>query len=122
MLSEAASKRIPWILLAFVGAALILDFLLWWASLGYALHTTVCDPTRSQDNCPCYNALFAFAMSWAYDLNYWGVLVTAIATAFIAWFTFSLRDATRQQATIAERSREHFRVTERAYMQMSHEG
>jgi len=57
---------------------------------------------------------------WGFKFNYWGPLVTAIATGFIAWFTLSLRDATKEQGKLTERADEHFQVTERAYVKMSH--
>jgi len=37
-------------------------------------------------------------------LNFYGVLATAIATGFIAWFTFSLRNATAEQGRLTEQS------------------
>ena len=104
MLNEKIRKKLPWAILLVVVLAIFADFVLWWGSLGYPLHAIVCDPTTNQKNCPSYNVLFAFAMSWAYDLNYWGMLVTAIATGFIAWFTFSLRDATAEQGRLTEKS------------------
>ena len=45
---------------------------------------------------------------------------TAAATGAIAWFTLSLRDATREQAKLADRGGQHFRATERASVKMSH--
>jgi hypothetical protein len=43
-------------------------------------------------------------MSWAYDLNYWGAMVTAIATACIAWFTWTLRQSSIAQAQLTQKS------------------
>ena len=102
MLNKQFRKRLPWLLLSAVFLAVFVDFVWWWASLSYSFSTAVCDPTGSQQDCPRYNPLFAFAVSWAYDLNYWGAMVTAIATGFIAWFTFSLRDATKEQGRLTQ--------------------
>lgn len=119
MLAET-HKRIRWAVVLAGVIAVLCNFAWWWRSLDYSLYATVCDPTKGHPNCPSYNVIAAFVLDGAYDLNYWGVLVTAVATGFIAWFTFSLRDATRQQAKLAERSGDHFTVTERAYVNLSH--
>ena len=117
MLTKEARRRLPWIILWIALLAIFLDFLHWWASLDYALHAAVCDPTTNNQNCVSYNVFFAFAVSWAYDLNYWGALVTAIATGFIAWFTFSLRDVTAEQARLTQEiinlTRDEFNATHR---------
>ena len=99
---------------------ILVAFFFYWRSLDYALYTTVCDPSTPNDECYGHNVAVAFVLTSALKLNYWGALGTAIATGVIAWFTLSLRDVGREQGIIATRANWHFRVTERAYLKVSH--
>ena len=77
-----------WIVILALVAYLFLFW--WWASLGYPLEGQICNPPGSNQNCESYNILFAFAVATIDKLNFYGVIITAIATGFIAAFTFTL--------------------------------
>jgi hypothetical protein len=91
------------------GAALVLLLFWWWASSGYPTQGQICDPPDSAQNCTNHNVLFSSVRYALYELNFYGVLITAIATALIARFTIVL-------ASVGRRQIDDTRILERAYL------
>ena len=79
-------------------------FLIWiWESwLG---HTSgdICsqNPYTHQKECAPHNIVLVVLWQIGELLKDYGVIITAVATAFIAWFTFTLRQSTDKLAEIA---------------------
>ena len=79
---------------------------LWWASSGYPLDGPICPSTGTKDDCTRHNVILYSAWGIAKVADQWGVLITAIATGFIAWFTFTLRNSTERLWLASERHSE----------------
>src|SRR5262249_20588307 len=60
-------------------------------------------------HCDRYNVFFAAIWKLAKAIDPWGVLITAIATGIIAWFTASIRRVNHDQLL-------HSRASDRAYI------
>jgi hypothetical protein len=69
----------------------------WWASSGYPTQSEICEPPGTTNNCERYNILFALAWNAAKKLDPWSVLISAIATGVIAWFTITLARMSKRQ-------------------------
>src|SRR6516165_5708632 len=69
----------------------------------------ICEVTARGKDCDSYNILFASAWNIAKAADHWSALITAIATAFIAYFTKTIWDINRNQL-------QHGRQVERAYI------
>jgi len=106
MLSDQHKKRIALCAAAIAGLAIFV----WWASSGYPTEEQICKPPPEDYDCPSYNILSAFAVRTLDIFNYYG---TAIATGVIAWFTIVL-------ARVGSSADKNFKVTERAYVKISH--
>lgn len=70
--------------------------LLWWASFGYPIEITVCEPANGSDKCSAHYVPVGIIRWVLFQLDRYGVLLTAIFTAFIAWFTWTLRESTEK--------------------------
>ena len=108
MLTSRRKKQVAAIIVIGGCAALFL----WWASCGYPTEEPYCKPPPEDYDCPSYNIFVYVAVRILDVFNYYG---TAIATGVIAWFTYVL-------VTIGKRADIHFRVSERAYVKLSHIG
>jgi hypothetical protein len=62
----------------------------WWGSSGFLLEGQICEVTDPPKNCESYNVFFYSTWRLAKAADHWSALVTAIATAFVAWFTWTL--------------------------------
>src|ERR1700677_225046 len=96
----------------FRGSEVVIGFVLGFASLllifllssDFAAHYEICETTKEgAKECARYGVVsFAFRELGIFLDSYNG-LITAIATAFIAWFTFSLRRSTDRLWDAGER-------------------
>jgi hypothetical protein len=78
----------------------------WWASWGFPLEHPICGEGQTAPNCPSYNIILFSVWRLA---EFWGVLITAIATGAVAYFTGTIWLVNRSQLA---RSQE----VERAYV------
>jgi hypothetical protein len=85
----------------------------WWATSGFPFEGEICEIAKPPKNCSSHNVFLYSAYRLASISNEWGVLITAIATAVVAWFTATLWQSNRDQLA-------HNRRVERAYVKMSH--
>jgi hypothetical protein len=96
-------RRFPEVVLGFLlgFATLLIIFLL---SSDIAAHYEVCEATKeSAKNCASYNVLSYALHKIGTALDSYNGVITAIATAFIAWFTLSLRQSTDRLWDAGER-------------------
>jgi hypothetical protein len=93
--------------------ALVVVFVIWmnwWASWGFPLEYPICGKGENAvANCPSRNILLFSVWRLAELLDPWGVLITAIATGAVAYFTWVIKGINLSQL---ERSQE----VERAYV------
>src|SRR5262245_30083751 len=83
---------------------------LWaYALAGFPSQGEICEITARGKDCGSYNILFAWAWNIAKAADHWSALITAIATAFIAYFTKTIWDINRSQLR-------HGHQVERAYI------
>ncbi len=106
MLSDLRKKRVALCAAAVACAAIFV----WWVSSGYPTDEQICKPPPEDYDCSDYNILFAFAAHALDIFNYYG---TAIATGVIAWFTIVL-------VRVGRSADKNFKVSERAYVKISH--
>ncbi len=97
-----------------VACATFLIFLLSFLEPGYA---HICENADNPHpaNCPSYNVVAFFFSRFIGLTNQYGPAITAFATIAIGFFTLTLWRST-------DRAGEHYKSTERAYIQMSHHG
>src|SRR5713101_7242925 len=71
--------------------------LLWiLASYGYPTQIEICEPSGGTEKCS-YHYIPVGIIRWVLlQLDRYGVLITAVATVFIAWFTWTLRRSTEK--------------------------
>jgi hypothetical protein len=69
---------------------------LWWASSGYPTEAKICDSPGGTQNCASHNIISYVAVRALDGLNLYGTLIAAVATGFIAWFTWTLRQSTEK--------------------------
>jgi hypothetical protein len=95
-------KRYEFLIGFLLGFATLLVILL--LTSDFAAHYEICEPTHSgAKECSNYNVLsYAIFKLWT-ALDALNGAITAIATAFIAWFTFSLRESTDKLWDAGER-------------------
>lgn len=79
----------------------------WWASAGYPTEAKICNPPASTNNCESHNILFALAVVALDKLNFYGVLITAIATGVIGYFTYTLKQSTDKLWRASEDQLDH---------------
>jgi hypothetical protein len=98
-----------------IAGALIGMILLWAVSSIFGLTGEICEKASgAQDgNCPSYNLLFSGIWHLTETANWLSPALTALATIAIGYFTWTLWRS-------GDRTGEHFRASERAYMLMSH--
>jgi hypothetical protein len=96
-------RRFPDLLVGFLlGFALLLVIFL--LSSDMAAHYEICETTREgAKECASYNVLPYALRKVGAALDAYNGLITAIATIFIAWFTFSLRRSTDKLWDAGER-------------------
>jgi len=82
-------------LIAILPIAYVLSFW-WWASSGYPTQGEICEVTNAGKNCANYNIILVTAWKLAATVDHWSALISAIATGFIAWFTWTLRQSTEK--------------------------
>jgi len=73
---------------------LVAVWLIWWASSGYPLKGQICEIANPPQNCATHNIIAYSAWRLAKFVDDWSALITAIATAAITGFTFTLKRAT----------------------------
>lgn len=75
-------------------------------SLLTPLHANICkeNPHTNHEDCASYNLVLVVLWHIFELLNYYGVGITAVATAFIGWFTATLWRATTEQAGLTRES------------------
>jgi hypothetical protein len=76
--------------------AILLYVIALWTSVlgGFSTQSEICEVTAAGKDCHSYNLLVVTAWKIAQATDHWSTLITAIATACIAWFTLSLRQST----------------------------
>lgn len=79
-----------------------------WALAGYPTQALICEPPDSTKDCTSHNILFALVRHALYELNFYGVLITAVATAAIGRFTWTIKGINQSQLA-------HSHQVERAY-------
>jgi hypothetical protein len=89
-----------------VGAFAVL--FLAWASLGYPTEITICEVANGTEKCGSHYVPVGIVRWVLFQLDRYGVLLTAIFTAFIAWFTLTLRRSTDKLWDAGERQLRHF--------------
>jgi hypothetical protein len=62
----------------------------WWASSGFPLEGQICEQQHTANNCEGYNILVYSALKVAATADHWSAFITAIATGFVARFTWTL--------------------------------
>src|ERR1700747_1202620 len=96
--------------IAIVVALCVYVVSLWaYALSGFPTEALICDPPGSAKDCNSHNILLTLVLYALYELNFYGVLITAIATGVIAKFTVTLARVGRQQI-------EDTHILERAYI------
>jgi hypothetical protein len=80
--------------LSSVGAFAILFWV--WALLGYPLEVTICEPSGSPYKCSDHYVPVGIIRWVLFQVDRYGVLLTAVFTGFIAWFTWTLRQSTEK--------------------------
>jgi len=81
----------------------------WWGSWDFPLQHQICGKGEAAHDCDSYNVFFFSARRLAETIDPWSVLITAIATAVVAYFTWTIK-------TISNRQLAYTRPIERAYM------
>ena len=95
---------------------------LWLVSFIFGLSHEICPQGSGAQNgnCPRYNLLFFSLWHLTEITNWLSPALTALATIAVGYFTWTLWQSNEAAGKLAERGQEHFRVTERAYVKMSH--
>lgn len=102
-----------WRNLLFFGTCTFLAvWILWWASSGYPLERQICASPYRKDECVSYDIILYSARQIVDFLNYWSVLVTAFATAAVAYFTWTIKRINDNQLRLSGQ-------VERAYITVS---
>lgn len=70
--------------------AIVALWIRWWASSGFVLEGQICEVAEAPKNCESYDVFSYSAWRLAAAADHWSALVTAIATGFVAWFTWTL--------------------------------
>lgn len=76
----------------------------WWASRDFPLEEQICGGDKAANDCASYNIVLYSAWRLAEATDHWSALITAFATAFIAWFTWTLWRTSEKQGSIAQKS------------------
>lgn len=95
--------------LFFLLAVLFAIWILWWASSGFPLAHEICGEGNAADDCPSYNVILYSAWRLAEAADHWGVLITALATGAIGYFTFTLKQSTDKLWQSSEDTLQHAR-------------
>jgi hypothetical protein len=105
--------RVPELVAGFLlGFAILLIIFL--SSSDIAAHYEVCEATKEgAKECATYNVLSYALHKVGAALNDYNGAITAIATAFIAWFTLSLRQSTDK---LWDAGKDALETTERAFV------
>jgi hypothetical protein len=88
---QILTKRNILIALSLLGCAVLL---LVWASFGYPTKAQVCQPSQAGEQCSTHNIIVAAIETVGIKLDRYGALLTALATCFIGYFTFTLKQST----------------------------
>lgn len=67
-----------------------------WSSFEYPTHIEVCEVANSTEKCSSHYVPVGVVRWVLFQLDRYGVLLTAIFTGFIAWFTWTLRQSTEK--------------------------
>jgi hypothetical protein len=99
------------VLCFFVIIAIPAIWILWWASNDFILTHEICRDPKTHEDCESYNVLSYSAWLLSKAIDPWSILITAVATFFVAAFTFTLWRSsekmwkvTRRSVDIAERT------------------
>jgi hypothetical protein len=111
-------------LLLFGLAAFFVLWMRWWASSGFPLEGQINETAEAAKDHESYNIFFYSAWQIGRAVDHWSALVTAIATAFIAGFTYTLWKATTGTLKATQDSiqlaRDEFLSTHRPEMRLKH--
>ena len=117
------SKRHLKIAIAAVVAVVCVWLFWWWAAVGYPTQEQICDPPPADYDCSSYSIVVYLILAALDKLNFYGAVITAIATAIIAWFTYTLRAAALKSADLTQQSidlaRDDFSATHRPWIQIT---
>jgi hypothetical protein len=81
--------------IAVVAVLCIYVIALWtWTLFGFSTQASICDPPSGAQNCTSHNILVTLILYAVYELSSYGVLITALATIAIAYFTLTLKRST----------------------------
>jgi hypothetical protein len=97
--------------ICFVAFAVYVILFLTWASFGYPTEITVCEAANGTDKCEPHYVPVGVVRWILFQLDRYSVLLTAVFTAFIAWFTWTLKRSTDNAWVVANRSAD---ISERA--------
>ncbi len=103
-----------WIVIAVLVAYVILFWS--WASLGYPTQIAVCEVANGTEKCAAHYVPVGIIRWVLFQLDRYGVLLTAIFTGFIAWFTWTLRQSTEKMWVETKKGTDALSVVERAYV------
>lgn len=101
--------RTHWRKLAVVAIFVYVIALWTWVLAGLSEQSEICEITAAGKDCERYNILFAVAWKVAKAVDHWSALVTAFATAAIAYFTWTIK-------RINDAQLRHAHQVERAYI------
>jgi hypothetical protein len=112
---QLTRRRRQTIALAIAGLALLFVGLSLWVASGSPTTADICDKASGAqgEECASYNIIWVALWYIAKLLDVSAPALTAIATAFVGWFTYTLWEANRLAS-------QHTRTIERAYVKMSH--
>jgi hypothetical protein len=112
------------VILPFALVVLIVIWIQWWASLGFPLEHEICSEPKAPYDCGSYNIIFYSAWALGKAVDHWSALITAVATGFVAWFTWTLWHTSRQQGRLTlaalNLARAEFLATHRPKIRIKH--
>lgn len=76
----------------------------WWASSNFPLSHPICGGGQTANDCPSYNIILYSAWRLAKAADHWSVLITALATIAIGYFTYTLYTTSIEQAKLTRES------------------
>jgi hypothetical protein len=85
--------------------ALVLVFAVWirwWASLAFPLEHEICGEAKAGNDCDSYNVILYSAWALAKSVDHYSALLTAIATVFVAWFTWTLYQSSEKMWRVSK--------------------
>jgi hypothetical protein len=118
-------KNWKWIVVLALSAYVIL---LWvWTLFGFSTEIEICEPANGVNNCSSHYVLVSIIRWVLFQLDRHGILISAIATVFIARFTWTLWRSTEKMWEASQRqigisdaanklNREHFILGERPWI------